>query len=84
MTALLTEINECESSPCQHNGTCIDEINRYSCTCVPGYTGVNCETGTLSVTFNHSFSFGTGYLPIHFSVNANMHSAAYLTSYLHH
>ena len=38
------DINECVSKPCQHSGTCIDEVNRYTCNCVTGYTGVNCET----------------------------------------
>ena len=39
------DINECESFPCQNIGTCNDEINRYNCTCVVGYTGTLCETG---------------------------------------
>ncbi|XP_031571164.1 fibropellin-3-like [Actinia tenebrosa] len=37
-------INECESSPCQNDGFCKDEINRYRCDCKPGYDGKNCET----------------------------------------
>ena len=56
VTVLFTEINECESSPCQHNGTCIDEVNRYSCVCIPGYTGVNCEKGALNIILNESLS----------------------------
>lgn len=23
---------------------CVDAINMYTCTCLPGYTGVHCET----------------------------------------
>ncbi|KAK3083937.1 hypothetical protein FSP39_005650 [Pinctada imbricata] len=38
------EINECDSNPCQNGGTCNDQLNSYSCTCSPGYTGNNCET----------------------------------------
>ena len=38
-----TDIDECESQPCQYNGTCVDGINNYTCSCIPGITGRNCE-----------------------------------------
>uniref|UniRef100_A0A8D3A0F8 Uncharacterized protein n=1 Tax=Scophthalmus maximus TaxID=52904 RepID=A0A8D3A0F8_SCOMX len=38
-----TEINECDSSPCQHNGTCSDLLGRYECQCSTGFLGENCE-----------------------------------------
>ncbi|XP_023267421.1 protein eyes shut homolog [Seriola lalandi dorsalis] len=38
-----TEINECDSSPCQHNGTCSDLLGRYKCQCPTGFLGTNCE-----------------------------------------
>ena len=34
-----------DECPCEHNGTCTTELNGYTCTCAPGYTGNNCETG---------------------------------------
>jgi len=37
-------INECESVPCQYNGTCVDLVNGYRCECIAGITGTNCET----------------------------------------
>ena len=48
------DINECASYPCDNGGTCKDDVNRYTCICVPGYTGVNCETSTsnTNVTFS--------------------------------
>ena len=39
-----TNIDECESNPCQYNGTCIDGIASYNCSCIPGIEGDNCET----------------------------------------
>ncbi|XP_062521108.1 delta-like protein B [Corticium candelabrum] len=39
-----TEINECESTPCQNGATCHDDLRRYSCQCPNYYTGGHCET----------------------------------------
>ncbi len=42
-----TEIDECLSSPCLHDGNCIDAINNYTCDCsTTFYEGPNCETRT--------------------------------------
>lgn len=38
-------VDECESDPCMHNATCVDGFQSYSCTCLPGYNGTNCEIG---------------------------------------
>ncbi|KAL3857659.1 hypothetical protein ACJMK2_012303 [Sinanodonta woodiana] len=38
-----TDINECESGPCQHAGTCNDRVNEYNCTCPNRYDGKDCE-----------------------------------------
>jgi len=46
-TALPTtslDIDDCVSNPCQNGGSCEDGINSYTCTCVAGYTGHDCET----------------------------------------
>nr|CUU99098.1 neurogenic locus notch protein [Hymenolepis microstoma] len=45
------DINECEigeRSPCEHNGTCINESGGYRCVCLNEYTGVNCESRVLN------------------------------------
>jgi len=37
------DINECSSSPCVNDGTCLNQVNAYQCVCTPSWTGVNCE-----------------------------------------
>ena len=41
---IFLDIGECSSDPCQNGGTCIDDINVFTCICVSGYTGDLCET----------------------------------------
>ena len=41
------DIHECGSNPCHNQGTCRDDINGYSCSCIEGYTGSNCVTGIV-------------------------------------
>lgn len=37
------DINECDSRPCLHGGTCQDSYGTYRCTCPLGYTGLSCQ-----------------------------------------
>ncbi|XP_052216214.1 fibropellin-1-like isoform X8 [Dreissena polymorpha] len=37
------DINECATIPCKNGARCIDGINAYSCKCVAGWTGTNCD-----------------------------------------
>src|SRR5690242_15388195 len=41
---LVCAANECSSSPCMQ-GTCLDLVNAFACSCVYGYTGTVCQTG---------------------------------------
>ncbi|PIN90553.1 hypothetical protein AB205_0111420, partial [Aquarana catesbeiana] len=37
------DINECDSNPCHHSGTCVDQPNGYICHCPHGWVGATCE-----------------------------------------
>ncbi|GFX94272.1 sushi, von Willebrand factor type A, EGF and pentraxin domain-containing protein 1 [Trichonephila clavipes] len=37
------EVDECLSSPCLNNGTCLDKVNDFACICPAGYEGPQCE-----------------------------------------
>lgn len=59
------DIDECESSPCGTNHTCLDDVNGYKCSCLASHTGDHCETGKdLKVTcrgiFMLFFKLGKG------------------------
>ena len=42
---MLLDIDECESNPCENDGTCTDMEDGYECACENGFTGLECETG---------------------------------------
>ncbi|XP_076095381.1 uncharacterized protein LOC143066273 [Mytilus galloprovincialis] len=37
-------IDECQSNPCYNNATCTDRTPGWNCTCLPGFTGNQCQT----------------------------------------
>ncbi|KAH3829240.1 hypothetical protein DPMN_131234 [Dreissena polymorpha] len=38
------DINECASVPCQNGATCVNGLAQYTCQCVAGWNGPNCQT----------------------------------------
>ena len=38
-------LDECDSSPCENGGVCLDGQNAYQCDCLDGFLGTRCETG---------------------------------------
>lgn len=47
MFYLSPDIGDCAPNPCENDGSCIDEVNDYTCACVDGYEGKNCEIGEI-------------------------------------
>uniref|UniRef100_A0A452V7B4 Coagulation factor X n=1 Tax=Ursus maritimus TaxID=29073 RepID=A0A452V7B4_URSMA len=44
--------DQCESGPCQNEGQCRDGLGEYTCTCLEGYEGKNCELFALTLIFS--------------------------------
>ena len=47
----IVDIDECASNPCHNAGTCTDAVDGYTCGCVAGYNGDNCETGMSTYVY---------------------------------
>ena len=44
------DVDECKKlDPCKNGATCNNLDGTYSCACVPGYEGMNCETGMYTI-----------------------------------
>ncbi|XP_033634228.1 fibropellin-1-like [Asterias rubens] len=51
--------DECSSSPCQNDATCVDGIDSYTCTCAAGFEGINCEIDIDECTSSPCLNNGT-------------------------
>jgi poly(3-hydroxybutyrate) depolymerase len=40
----VTDGNECNPNPCLNNGTCVDGVGSFTCTCPAGVSGTTCQT----------------------------------------
>ena len=47
--SIIVDVDECLSSPCQHNSMCEDQENSFLCHCTQGYTGIMCEIGMFGL-----------------------------------
>ena len=88
--------DECSSDSCENNGTCVDGIGGYTCSCPPGYTGSSCESGgfeqsvdnvcwnSLNIIWNISTTHITGVMfNIHISIVHNLLFSTYTFNILH-
>ena len=44
----IIDIDDCATFPCQNDGTCVDGVGDYTCTCMTGYDGKNCQNSMSS------------------------------------
>ena len=56
---MFSEINECDSMPCQNDGHCLDQHLDVICICKPGFKGKYCELG------KYSMASANGYIYMH-------------------
>jgi len=45
------DIDECLKTPCQNGGLCVNNNGSYTCNCSAGFTGKDCEKGSI---YNHN------------------------------
>lgn len=51
----VSDIDECESSPCLNNGICGDLVDGYRCSCLPGYEGTHCELSKHAYIYSYIY-----------------------------
>ena len=47
----LADINDCVNHTCLNGGSCVDDVNNYTCRCVPGFKGDHCEKSKILWNF---------------------------------
>ena len=45
MPCYISDINECDYSPCSNGGICINSFGSFSCDCPKGWQGNTCANG---------------------------------------
>lgn len=50
MNFLIIPLASCSSEPCQNGGICLVTGNKPYCSCLPGFTGKNCEFASSCAT----------------------------------
>ncbi|XP_072179724.1 signal peptide, CUB and EGF-like domain-containing protein 1 [Diadema setosum] len=43
LASLCSDVDHCETLPCLNDATCVNAGPSYSCLCMAGYTGINCQ-----------------------------------------
>lgn len=45
VSVVAVDSNPCQTNPCLHGGSCLQEGDGYSCYCPQGFSGESCEIG---------------------------------------
>ena len=54
------EVDDCVGVTCNGNGQCVDDVDSFSCTCDPGFTGDRCQINIYSGDSEGSEFISTG------------------------
>ena len=57
MSFFCSDTDDCYPNPCLNDGTCIDGVNDYNCTCVPGFVGKNCDCKFKNIKPQYLYRF---------------------------
>ena len=49
--------DNCALGPCENGGSCIDDVNSYTCNCITGFIGEHCETGETERSASTNLAF---------------------------
>ena len=52
----LLDIDECHNNPCNNSVSCTNSVGGYTCNCIGGFEGKNCEVGKRKKYPKHDFS----------------------------
>lgn len=52
LSLIILDFDECQFSPCQNNGTCVNTVGSYICDCTTGWKDQNCLNGKKKIYQN--------------------------------
>ena len=51
ITLVCIDIDDCQSSPCQNDGVCVDGVNSFTCNCAHGFIGDDCSISKIKFNY---------------------------------
>ena len=45
----VVDVDECAMNTCMNGASCVDGVATFTCSCIVGFTGANCETSTFKI-----------------------------------
>ena len=83
----LITLDNCASNPCQNGGTCTSEdfwqnMFGYTCTCMPGFSGTNCDISYYRKSAQNAFTFWQFHLNLYIIDFRNWSRSQYNSSFI--